>query len=362
MQPDSLSAQIVIPVHAEDRPIRRAVGSVLANPGAGAVVVAHNIDPALLDLPDDPRVQLVELSDGTRYPGAAFNRGIAAATAPWVGVMGSDDWYEPGAIDSMLMRAEVNGADGVIAPLRYNRSKENESNPMTWRRSKLHAARDRLFFRTAPLGLFRRGIFDDPRFLFDDDVVAGVDQRNSVLLYASGLNIAHDPRDPAYVVGDDATERVSTNQRPLAEQTEAWGRLWEDPDILSLPPKVRKALAEKFTEMHLLQIVAARPRLEQWLDGDFDWLSGLANRVLELEPDLDRGFVRARAAILRELAKGTLESTLDAQDNTTYADWRLPKYATGPLRPNFRSRRRLASRLSRWRDRLDNVCSQKRKG
>lgn len=345
-----VKAEIIIPVHKLDRPIRRAVESVLQSPRAGCVIVAHGVNPHDLDLPDDARLCTVTLEEGIGYPGFAFNSGLQAATAPFVGVMGSDDWFDCGAIDSMLRRIERTRSDGVLAPLRHAASSKNNQNPVTWRRTSLRARQDRLFFRTAPLGLFARSVFDQPRYLFDDDVTAGVDQRNGALLYTSGFKIAHFPNDPAYVVGDDAKTRVTTTVRPLAEHAIAWRRLWRNPDILALPAAERTALAEKFLQVHVLGMIAARPSAEQWLEGDFEWLSDLARDVVSLAPRANRCLVRARQRILDSLIEGDLQSTLQTQVDASYTDWRLPLKPLYAFHSNFWMRVRVDAALSRARD------------
>lgn len=354
---ERIQAQIVIPVHTLDRPIRRAVESVLASPGAGAVVVAHGIDPAELDLPDDPRVRVISLNHSVGYPGAAFNAGLADVTAPWSGVMGSDDWYEPGAIDIMVARASADAADGIIAPLRHANAEHNGRNPVTWRHSHLRGGRDGLFYRSAPLGLFRTEIFRDPSFLFADDVVAGVDQLNGVLLYTSGLSLSHYPHDPAYVVGEDAKTRVTTTVRPLSQHGEAWKRLWEDDRVRNLPRRERLPLARKFAQVHILRMLAARPEADQWLEGDFEWLSDLAWQIETLEPAVSRSFVRARAQIWEALLRRDMEEALNSQRTASYLDWRLPAYPAGVGGKDSWLRTRLDSRLADLRDSVDSLLA-----
>ena len=350
MQEVAPAVQIVIPVHSADRPVRRAVESVLDSPLAAAIVVAHGLDGDLLDLPDDPRVTLVQLSEGVGFPGRAFNEGIRASSAPWVGIMGSDDWYAHGAIDSMLRRATHDKADGVIAPLRHAESRINERNPATWHRKCLRGARDGLYFRTAPLGIFRREVFEDPSHLFLDDVIAGVDQICSALLYSSNTKISNYPSDPAYIVGNDASSRVTTTVQPLVIHGEAWRRLWECPAVLELPRKERLALAEKFASVHLLGMVAARPNQRDWTPEDFVWLSTLAARVKSLEPDVAQSFVQARMKMFDALVEGDLEATLAAQSQVSYLQWRLPAHLSGAFKKNFWIRRSLSAKFSNLRD------------
>ncbi len=349
----SPAVQMVIPVHSATRPIRRAVESVLQSPEAGVIVVAHGLAAADLDLPNDERVTVVHKEDGLGFPGVAFNAGLAATTAPWVGIMGSDDWYEPGAIEAMLYRADAANADVVLAPLRHAHSKRNSLNPLTWRRNKLSAQRDGLFFRTAPLGIFRRGIFEDAKFHFREDVIAGIDHETSARLYTAGFSISHYPSDPAYVIGDEAKDRVTTIRNSLSVHNAAWKEMWESNAILALKPKDRRALAQKFLLAHVLATASTRSSSESWDDDDFAWLVSLSRHVKELEPKADVGLVRARARVLDALLAGSLDDMLRALETASYMDWRRPATWWECLAQESWLRRAARGWASRVRDRLE---------
>jgi len=63
----------------------------------------------------------------------AWNKGILAATGDWIGILGADDWYEPGALARLvpLMTAEaiLHGRTRLHDP-RSGRSRE--SGPLPW--------------------------------------------------------------------------------------------------------------------------------------------------------------------------------------------------------------------------------------
>ena len=101
----------VIAVHDPSRPIARAVASLqrsglAAGTGLRITVVCHNIavDAIAAQLPDPaaPGLRLMHLEDGIHSAAGPFNAGLAAATAPYVTIMGSDDSHQPGAIAAWL--------------------------------------------------------------------------------------------------------------------------------------------------------------------------------------------------------------------------------------------------------------------
>lgn len=306
------SVEIVVPVHDVERPIARAVLSVLAAPEARVVVVAHNIDPEQLEIPEDPRVTVVRLEGDLGKPGAAFDRGIAEASADWVGIMGSDDWFEPGALQRLLSRGERDGADGVIIPLAYQGGNRGFS-PRTLRNRNLRAARDGLFYRTAPLGLFRREVLQNPVYQFGSQFFVGEDLAVSTRIWTSDLAISHYPDDPAYVVGSDAKRRTTLTPRPLSEQGAAWLDIWSRSWVAALDSQTRHALAVKILRTHALGAAAARQTSSRWGEGDFEWLSELVQRVLHEDPSALAPFRRASAKTLLAIAAHDLEATLATQ-------------------------------------------------
>ena len=308
---EALDCQVVIPTHDPERPIRRAVDSVLADSRAGVIVVAHNVDESVLDIPDDPRVLVVALTGAEGRPGAAFDAGLAAASAPWVGIMGSDDWYEAGALQAMVRHGKEDNADGVLTPLAYQDGTRGLI-PRTFRNRNLKAAEDRLFYRTAPLGLYRREVLQSPEYAFGDEYPVGSDVAVSTRLWTSGLSISYYPRDPAYVVGADAKERTTLRPRPLAEHGAAWLGIWDEPWVQELSKKDRRALATKILRVHVFGAVEARPTEDRWGESDFEWLADLTHRIVEVAPESLAPFRKSSAQVFDSLLARDLPATLRA--------------------------------------------------
>lgn len=307
-----VTTEIVVPVHDESRPIRRAVESLLKDDQTRALVVAHNIDPAVLDLPESNRVRVKQLTGHAGKPGACFDFGIANAEAHWVGIMGSDDWYEDGALAKMREHAEKDGADGVIAPLKHQLQDNNQIKPLTLRRKNLKAARDRMFYRTAPLGIYRREMLADERYRFGSEFTNGSDMRVTALLWTSGNKFSYYYEDPAYIVGRDAKTRVTFTPRPLSITAGPWIPLLNEPEVKKFDAKTRHALASKMAKVHVLSAVFLRPTKDKWDDKDFYWLKNYLHVLRDFDRAYDRGLSRRDQRILHAIEHGSLDDTIEA--------------------------------------------------
>mgnify|MGYP002724281129 FL=1 len=347
-----VEVQVVIPVHEPGRPLKRAVESVLAEPSAGVILVAHGVGVEDLGLTKSERLQIVQLNEAYGFPGNAFNAGLSAAKAPWVGIMGSDDWFEPGAIQAMLDAAKADCADGVLAPLRQAASHSNSLKPVTWRRKRLDAVRDRMFYRTAPLGIYRRELLQNPRYQMAENVVAGVDQLSSVRLWTEGAKISYRPFDPAYVVGDDAKQRVTLTPRPLPLQAEMWQQVWRDQGVLALADPTKTALAEKFVRVHIFDWLAGHAEDSQWIEGDFEFLQGLALAIRGAVPGLADLLMPSERRVFRTLCEGSLSETLEAWKVRELKPAGKMETLFNCQTPGGKARSHIAAALSATRERL----------
>lgn len=265
----NLRVEIVVPVHTPERPLRRAVESVLADPApVGVIVVAHGIDPAVLADHlaglDMSRVKVLTHNDGIKSAAGPFNAGIDAATAEFIAVMGSDDWLEPGCVTALLAHADAgNRPDAVLVPIKHQDGTEIPSPlPRPGRERELDAAKDELFYRTAPLGLLRTSTWR-PAYEFDASLHAGIDMEPSARLWASGASISYARHAPRYVIGADAESRVSMD--PVAVR-KVMGAIYSTagaPWTRTATRVVRHSLAVKLARVHLLGFVYARALSEQ---------------------------------------------------------------------------------------------------
>lgn len=275
---------VVIPVHSKTRPIARAVSSILDHTDAlvRVNVVAHNISEKVISdnlgaLVNDSRVRMLHLEDGIPSPAGPMNFGLDHCTAKFVTVMGSDDEFQAGAIDSWLNIQSEGGADFVIAQIRNVGGGLVPSPPARPRRRfKLDPVKDRLSYRSAPLGLLAREKF--PQLRFAANLASGEDLPYVTELWFTGKNIAFDRTGPAYLVHADADDRVTSNPRPISEDfaflelifNSTWGK--------SATNSERAAVGIKMIRGHLFDAVVNRAKSE-FSDSEREALAQIASYV-----------------------------------------------------------------------------------
>lgn len=338
---DNVLVDVVIAVHTAQRPIARAVASVFGaavpvEPGDPAprradvapasevpaerpvavrvTVVAHNVDPALIEanlagvvVPPGSSVRVLAFADDIRSPAGPFNHGLDVAQAPYVAVMGSDDRLAPGAIASWLALARRTGAAAVIARLAKARPDGSvaavvPTPPTRPRRTTgLGGVLDRLSYRSAPLGLLDRDAVDSLGLRFTLGHEVGEDVAFVTRLWFSGEPIAFDRRGPAYLVQDDAGDRITALARPVAAElafvVDLVGQSW----FTALPLGARRAAAVKFLRIHVFGLLLNRSE-QFWTFGERVELARVASVVLHVAPGCERVLSRADIAVLRAVA------------------------------------------------------------
>ncbi len=356
-------AELIIAVHRADRPVRRAVDSVLSCPLAGVVVVAHGVSPESLDLPESSRIKVAQCSAGVGRPGVAKAMGLAAATAPFVGILDSDDWYQRGGVDALLDLLTASGADGALAPLEVEGKRLNSPLvsgvqlsarvggarlPLGARR--LNAVRDRLFYRTAPLGLFRREILQDPRYQLRADVETGEDLQASVRLWSDDLDIVYDPSALAYVVGTEGDDRVTAVPRSAKENLKALRLLLAEGEVDALPHREQLALVMKLLRTSILSPVERGVRAGTLSAADLAAYTQVARGLHSAQPTsvevltmVDRGIISA--VLLGDLDQ--VEQAVAARDTAPITRRVLPQKPLQALRRESNLRTTLAGKIPR---------------
>ncbi|WP_336660602.1 glycosyltransferase [Leucobacter sp. USHLN153] len=300
---------LTIAVHSATRPIARAVGSVLDHTDAEVRVnvVAHNIDPAIIrenlgSFADHPRVRLLELRDGIPSPAGPMNYGFANSTAPYISVMGSDDELAPGAIDSWLAMAERTGADAVLARIRLDSGRTDPYPPVRGgrRTERLHPRKDRLAYRSAPLGLISRARFGDLRLT--EGLASGEDLTYSLTVWYTARSLAYDLEGPPYVINADAGDRVTFAPRPVARDFAFLDELESLPWFACAGRHDRLAIVVKLIRIHVFDAILARARTQEDLDANRGELLALLERFERLAPGVHRLLARTDRAVFDELA------------------------------------------------------------
>lgn len=314
---------VVIAAHDPRRDVARAVGSALSSRSVRAVhVVCHNMPASAIraaagDKAADARVNFIEHDDGISSPAGPFNRGLDQACGRYVAVLGSDDELTPGAIDAWRATAARSAADVVIAPLRHAGGAPVPTPP-TWRARGLRGRRDRLAYRTAPLGLISTARFGQLRFT--PGVATGEDLAFTTRIWFSDARICRH-RGPGEYLIHDGQERVTFTPRPLAEELEALRLLMMSDFARGLAAGDRLALAMKMWRLPVF--------------GAIHYRAGMWDAE-------DRGALRDLAAMLREYAPAAISvlSRADAALITAIFDLTVPDRELDRL---SRARRRFGS-------------------
>lgn len=294
---------LTIAVHTRTRPIERAVASALhANSTPLRVtVVAHNIDAEIIrqnlgELAGDERVRLLHLEDGISSPAGPMNLGFAAAEAEFFAVMGSDDELAPGAIDSWVSLARTSDSAAVLARIQRVGGSIEPSPPVRAGRSiALDPVKDRLAYRSAPLGLLRRREFGELRF--SAGLRSGEDLPFVTQVWFSGARVAFDRAGPAYLVHADAGDRVTAEPRPVEHDFAFLERIIGAPWAERLSAVERHAIAVKLIRVHVFDAILNRRSLAAWPEGDREQFASIVRGLLRWggHPERDLSVLDRRA-------------------------------------------------------------------
>lgn len=309
-------AEVVIAVHDARRPVARAIASIVGDPVAdragsrrpvSVTVVCHNIGAAefaeTIERFRSDEVRWLELHDGVRSPAGPFNHGLAAARARYVGVMGSDDWFDPGAVEALVTHLEHDAPEVLVFPLRHQDGPPM-ANPLSrrGRHRDLDPVRDRLAYRTAPLAFIERDLIARLGLEFAAGRRTGEDASFSARLWNLADRIDFHPADPGYVIGADAAARVTTGPMEVEDETGPYLDLFAEPWVAQLPAARRRALVVKTLRIHLVGSVVRRA-----VDGslgahEHEAYRSLVRSGLRLAPDALEPMSRRDRAILDLLA------------------------------------------------------------
>lgn len=299
---------VVIAVHDPRRDVGRAVASAISDPTPGirVVVVCHGIraDSIAAQLPNagPSLLRVIEFADGIRSPAGPFNAGLDAAAADYVMVMGSDDFLEAGAVAAWRERARVDRPDVLIVEQRTQAGHLIPTPLVRPRRSrKLSTVRDRLFSRTAPLALMRRGLLDELGLRFSVGLATGEDIAFSSRLWAEARRIDLARHAPRYVIGSDAIERVSGGPVPILELLKPVLRTLDLEWVGKLDRPVARSLGIKLLRVHLLTTVLMHPDAADWNDEARASLSEVLHGIDSLVPNSSVALPRADQRLLHSL-------------------------------------------------------------
>lgn len=265
-------ADVITAIDDASRPIERAALSVLTEAPAGTrlIIVCHEVSSdvirrrlpgALMD-----RIEIVSYSDGIASPAGPKNAGLSCSQAEFVSFVDSDDYLRPGALTGWVDLANsAHKPDVVVARLEHQGGGLVRTPPTRWGRQRLRLGfvRDRLFYRSAPLGLIRRSVLTENELQFEPELAIGEDLLLGLRLWSEG-RILYAGDTPAYVVGADAAQRASKTPWPVSIELECCTRLVRSSWFDQLNDDQREAVVVKLIRVNLLGAIAKRNALAEW--------------------------------------------------------------------------------------------------
>lgn len=307
------SVDMIIAVHDLRRNVARAVGSVLADPDPTIRVflVAHNIRAtevreALSDLIEahPGRVRIDELNDGIRSPSGPFNHGLRASEAAFVGIMGSDDELDPTAIHDWRERLQRKRADAIIAKVVRGESRSLVRSPprRVWKTGALDFAKDRLSYRSAPLGLMTRSAVERLDLRLLEGAGNGGDLPFVTRLWALGRVVPSHGLG-TYIEHADAPVRVTWVPKSIDDEHQSIRRLLAGTFVRSFARPAREALGTKLLRRNVMDSIRKRDGGRMLTAEDFAGLRRSVDAILRYSPRSRWLVSRAHAAIVTELLK-----------------------------------------------------------
>lgn len=336
-----ISVDIVIPVHSPERPIARAVESVVREGLANvrAIVVCHNVErsvitAALGGLAKHDAVLLLEHSDGIRSPAGPRNWGIAASSAEYLGFLDSDDELEVGALEHWLR--ELGAApDLLIGQMRSGPAgRILAPAPRPGRFARLTSTRDLLNYRTAPVGvLVRRRLVSAPEspgyrdgFLIGEDIALGL------FLWNSANTIVYSRASAAYRIHDSGTDRVTNAPLPMGEILAPVRDAVALPSLRSLTRRQRQAISVKLLRHQVVERLRAHHSVAPVPQKDLTVAAATIADLLEFAPGV-RGYLsRSEAALVDAISAAEPESFALALLNASNVHYRQKMVALNPLK------------------------------
>jgi len=305
---------LIIPIHDSSRPLQRAIDSIVRSglrvpEELQVTVVCHNIPIAEIEesLSADARksVRFLQLDDGEPSPAGPFMFGIRNATAKYVSIMGSDDTLEVGALKAWLSIAQRRELTALIPPERHADGRKVATPPIRpLRKGELDPLKDRLAYRTAPLGLILRDAVERLGLDMPPTQRSGSDQLFGIKLWFSGERIGYAKGAPKYVVGADAVSRVTLIPRPAQEELRAITELICHPYVRALPARARRAIVAKTVRVHVFSAALVRTLNNRWTDDDRAAVRSLLLSFAESAPGYERPFSLADRRLVDALTAG----------------------------------------------------------
>jgi len=244
---------VVVPLHRRDRDISTAVRSAhpdLQGVATRVTVVLHDLeaDRALRDR-IGPDARVLECRDGIPSPSGPRNVGLAAATAPFVFFLDSDDSLAPACLARLHEVARDTSADVVLPSIRRDGRYVGTPLVVSRRARILDPAAHQLFLRSHVPALLRRSALDDAGIRYPGGIRSGEDFVVMSRLFATAR--AALAFDAVYEVHDSGDARASVSPLPPGEQLAAVRLVLGSPWVSALPDDRTTALVRRILAVNL---------------------------------------------------------------------------------------------------------------
>jgi len=276
-------------------------------------VVAHNIDRDIIagnldDMMLDERVRVLSHNDQIHSPAGPMNLGLSEATAPFVTIIGSDDEFEPGAIDSWLrLQRQTNAAMVITRTLHEGRGFDAFPPVRPRRHIRLDPVSDRLAYQSAPLGLIDRQRLGHLRF--STHLLSGEDIPYSLQVWFSGFPLAIDREGPGYRVHHDASDRVSFTPRAVEQDFAFLDDVLNVPWFAALTARQKQAIVVKILRTQFFDAIGLRVQRLADSDEVRQSLAHVLGRLLNSAP----GAVKFLSRIDRQVLDAVFTHALSGQ-------------------------------------------------
>lgn len=301
---------VIIPVHSGERPIYRAVQSVLNSqlPEVRAIVVSHNIDSHVIaanlkELAQNPQLILLSFWDGIFSPAGPKNFGVSKSEASYITFLDSDDEYEHFAIENWIselkgqpdlligqLKSDISGT--IFAPLpRFGRFKN------------LDAVSDLLFYRTAPQGvIIKRSLCELENFPnFTEGVINGEDALLTPYLMTHASQIHFSKSNLGYILHENEQNRITGVPLTLNQLFEPVLLLLGQDWVKNLSSREAISLAVFLSGISILGPLISKAQTQDLSQGDIDATLNVIVQIQKFSPNFNNYLSRYENKLLNAI-------------------------------------------------------------
>ncbi|UJH71212.1 hypothetical protein [Ornithinimicrobium sp. INDO-MA30-4] len=205
--------------------------------------------------------------------------------------------------------ARKTGAESVLTRLSLGQPGRAVPTPPArhWHSGLADPIKDRLSYRSAPLGL----VSNAARQRLGAELVEGMRVGGDVS-YVTRLwcetKVAIDRHGPAYVIGEDATDRVTLDPRSITEEFTFLRHLLAQDWFAGYPEELRTAIVTKLVRIHVFGAIWYRQDPGWWTADERVALAQMLEQFAQAAPDFAKPLSRADHALLQAASDPSIEA------------------------------------------------------